>query len=262
MQISLPKHIIAAGLLTIISHAVSAANPVTVSDDTFVQVATGTADTNYGTNGSLIVKNTANGDRTRIVFLKFNLSQEAGTFSPTDGLNIAVNVQNGTLPLIKEFQIWGLKTQKSWTETNLTWNTANPGVVAMGSYSPQYYYGINPSEADLLHTCIAPAGTPTFEVFCDSPELLAYMNANVGQNEVTLIIRRNDRQNGTNLSFASKEATGGENNEVGYYTPTFGPAGYFARTSAQAMPVPSLPIWSLLSLTALLAAFGVRRIKK
>lgn len=265
MQIK-PTSVLAAGLLTMISHAASAANPVTVSDDTFVQPlgypTSDTADINYGTNASLLVKNTSNGENTRIVFLKFDLSQETGTFSSTDGLNIAVNQQNGTSQ-IEQFEIWGLKTQASWTETDLTWNTANSDVVSMGEdYTDQAYYGINPAEADLLDVCNAPAGTPTFEIFCDSPDLLAYMDANVGESEVTLIIRRNDTSVGSNLSFASKEATGGENSEARYYIPAFGPQGYFARSSAQTMPVPSLPIWGLLSLSALLAAFGVRRIQR
>lgn len=75
------------------SQTIFAANPVTVSDDTFVQPLSSsdsTAETNYGTNASLFVKNTSTGENTRFIFLKFDLSQETGAFLATDGVNIAV----------------------------------------------------------------------------------------------------------------------------------------------------------------------------
>lgn len=283
---SLAIKTVTAIALLFLGAVAQASEPVFVSDDTFVQPANIQGDTSnnsFGDNPSILLKN--NGTvtspvNTRLGFLRFDLSGLTAPFVAADGLNVAVNANNnGTAGTVQtfEFEIWGLKENPEWSEDNLTWNTADANLVRLGQdFASQAAWGFDPDdlfgtpEPSPLATCTTPAQVPTFKYFCTSPELVAYMNSNLGEGSVTLALRRTDTNPGTNFAFHSKEASGsldslstpangGSQDQLGFFTPMFGPAERFLPTTPP-LPVPTLPFWSLMILIGLLGMAGVRQL--
>ncbi len=265
-------------MFLLLGAAAQASEPVFVTDDTWVEADA--VDTNFGDISSVIIKNNGTGNgNVRLGFLRFDLGGLTAPFDDTDGLNVAVNTNNnGTAGTVQtfEFEIWGLKENPEWSEDSLTWNTADASLVGLGEdfdsqaawgFDPQGLFGTPPSA---LATCTTPAQTPTFKYFCTSPELVAYMNSNLGEGSVTLALRRTDTNPGTNFAFHSKEASGsleslstpangGSQDQTGFFTPMFGPAERFLPTTPP-LPVPALPLWSLMILIGLLGMVGVRQL--
>ena len=253
--------IILCGMAAVFAQASLAAGPSPVVADTFVEADEGSK--NAGSAGSVIIKNNPiNNINVRIGFLRFDLSGEDGTFQRTDGLNMAIS--NADVPPY-EFEIWGLNANTSWDESTLTWATANSDVVTIDTgYTGQDAWGFDTDAATLLATCDTPSdATPTYEFFCGSANLVSYMNSNIGESDVTLLIRRTDTDAKANFAFLSKEAAAGPDDEVGFYIPTFGAEGRFGgpEVARESVPVPTLPIWSLLGLVSALGWIARRRLR-
>jgi hypothetical protein len=225
------------------------AQTVTVSDDAYVQANNPT--TNYGSAVFLAIKNNgSNSTNVRLSYLKFDLSNTSTSSFPTGhALNLVVTTANqGAVPTPPQnqipnpiaagpaafsYEVWGLIANTNWAQGTITWNTAlaNPNLgYNYPDGSPQSRYGFDPNQAKLLATCSVPAypiSALPYVVSCKSTELLNYMNQNIGQARVTLLMRRPDTNAQANFGFASLE------DSQGIHASTFGPAGLVGISPAQ-----------------------------
>lgn len=97
----------------------SAGTSVFASDDAYVRGGT-YADTNYGSDGTLLVKDSTTSSYDRKTYLKFDLSDYfSGVTSAI--LRLYGNVTEGTSPVaINAYTV----SSDSWNESSITWNTA------------------------------------------------------------------------------------------------------------------------------------------
>ena len=218
----------------------ASAQTVVVTDDAYVQANNPT--TNYGLSAALALKNNgSNNVNVRLSYLKFDLSNTSSSFPTGHALNLVVTTANqGSIPTPPQnqipnpvavgpaafsYEVWGLLANTDWAQGSITWNTAlaSPGLgYNYPDGSPQARYGFNPNQAKLLATCSVPAypiSALPYVVSCKSSELLNFMNQNIGQARVTLLMRRPDTNAQANFGFAALE------DRQGIYASTFGPAG-------------------------------------
>ena len=188
-------------LLAVVLSLMNSAQAGEATADTFVRGAEN-GDTNYGTGGSVTIKN-ANGDSyDRKGYLRFDVSGMVSDAS----LDLTVSTNNngggGTIPQTFTVEVYGLaeSLDHTWIEDEITWNNA-PGNDTSSSELT--------ADATLLGSFIVdplPVGNP---VSFSDPNLIDFINSDT-DNQITLILRRTAGTSSShNLAFASKESTSG-----------------------------------------------------
>lgn len=170
-------------------------------------IAGGNANTNYGTSGSLLVKNVSPPDSfTRKVYLRFDLSTITTSITEASlGITVGANNNgNASIPSSFNVTVFGLKDNNSaenWGETTITWNNA-PGNINSGS-------SFDSTTTVVLGTlAITTSDVAGTRVNFSSSALLEFLQADT-DDSVTIMLARTDTRVGENLSFNAKEAGDG-----------------------------------------------------
>ncbi len=169
--------------------------------DTFVRGA-GNGDTNYGSGGSVTLKNANGNSYDRKGYLRFDVAGAASEAS----LDLTVSTNNngggGTTPQTFTVEVYGLaeSLDHTWAEDEITWNNAPGNDTASSDFG---------ADATLLGSFIVdplPAGNT---VSFSDPALVDFINSD-NDNQITLMLRRTAGTSSShNLVFASKENTSG-----------------------------------------------------
>jgi len=209
------KRIYVVSLVVLALSLINSAQAGEATADTFVRGADN-GDTNYGSGGSVTIKNANGNSYDRKGYLRFDI---AGAVSEAS-LDLTVSTNNngggGTTPQTFTVEVYGLaeSLDHTWVENEITWNNAPGNDTASSDFS---------AEATLLGSFIVdplPAGNT---VSFSDPALVDFINSDI-DNQITLMLRRTAGTSSShNLAFASKE------NTSGYSAPTLN-----AEVSAQA----------------------------
>ena len=156
--------------------------------------------TNYGTGGSVTLKNTGGNSYDRKGYIRFDI---AGTIAEAS-LDLTVSTNNegggGTTPQTFTIEVYGLaeSLDHTWTENDITWNNAPGNDISSSNFT---------ADATLLGSFIVePMPVGNIVSFSD-PNLVDFINSDT-DNQITLLLRRTVGTSGShNLVFASKENT-------------------------------------------------------
>ncbi len=181
-------------------HADTSFNPVA---DSYIRNSTLT--TNYGTQ-STIVCNNANG--IRVMYLKFDLSSIT---APITRLQFNITATTGNAGNI--FNVYGLTSGESWTETGITWSNA-PGIVQTNTNSGDVLANTlkasDLSGSGTVLASFASAVSGTVNVFdVTSGPVLNFVNAD-SDKVVTFVIAEADPSDQAGDIFDSREASSGK----------------------------------------------------
>jgi hypothetical protein len=170
----------------------------------------------HGSATSLYARYIGGGSRCSMTYLRFDISQEAGSFT---GTTLSLN-EVWAKGAAKTLQVYGLvdETLDSWVESTTCYANA-PGMLTPSQGNDLGYYAIDSTKLTLLGTItvpVAPAGTSSSGgtvnvVFTSDPTLLdlgSFLNQDTN-NLVTLVIINASGTSGSNSEdrFASKENT-------------------------------------------------------
>ena len=158
------------------------------SADTFVNDGS-SANTNFGTNASLLIKNAGTANYDRVTYLKFDLTKVTGTISAAKlalTLN-AVYAPSGVTSM--PVQAFGV-ADTTWTESGMTWNTAVASDNLTNSIT---------STGTYINSTVVPTTLGTY-----SWDLSSYLADKAGK--IVTIQLMDDKYDGTVLLFNSKEA--------------------------------------------------------
>ncbi|EDY20747.1 hypothetical protein CfE428DRAFT_1944 [Chthoniobacter flavus Ellin428] len=200
---------LACGVLALffLTPVVQAQSPITAAADAYVQASGTSADTNYGTQSVLAVKQggpTVNG-LDRKTYIRFNLGS-----APTGGFTSASFKLTATtgwpVGTAVTFSVYGLRDLSAgdvgggWDESSITWNNAPANDTA----SPDGFL----SDAIPLGTFTVIGSASAQVVSFTSPELITFLN-NDTNKLVTLCLSRVDTNAADNTSFNSHESGSG-----------------------------------------------------
>jgi len=155
-------------------------------------------DTNYGTGGSVTLKNSGGNSYDRKGYIRFDVADTVSEAS----LVMTVSTNNegggGTTPQTFTIEVYGLaeSLDHTWTETDITWNNAPGNNTSNSDFN---------EDATLLGSFIVePLPVGNIVSFSD-PNLVDFINSDT-DNQVTLLLRRTVGTSGShNIAFASKE---------------------------------------------------------
>jgi len=162
-----------------------------------------TVATNYGTATSLLVNN-ANG--IRLSFIRFDLSAITG---PVTGLKLALPVASAASG--QEFNVYGLVSGESWTETGLTWNNAPAVVTTMVASSGTLADFIKTSDLYATGTILSSfvtgaAGTIDTAFDATTGDVLNFVNQDADQ-VVTFVIAESGASDVSGVGWNSSEVS-------------------------------------------------------
>ena len=155
--------------------------------------------TNYGSDGQLLIKNSNGNSYDRKVYIRFDI---AGTTAEAS-LDLTVSVNNegggGTTPQTFTVEVYGLaeSLDHTWTENEITWNNAPANSASDHNFT---------ADAMLLGSFIVDQTPAGDTVSFSDPALVDFIN-NDTDNQITLSLRRTTGNSSHNLGFASKENT-------------------------------------------------------
>ena len=173
------------------------------SADAFVRAGsdatTNFATTNFGTEPTLVVKNSATAATQRKSYIRFNLAGQDISAAPNASLQFAVS---SAWVDATPWQVYGLKNAdagESWGESTITWNNAPANTTSSGD-------GLVSSRVTLLGTLATTGAQPLGEVLeLRSAALDAFLLADT-DDRVTFILTRASTAAGNSI-VASKEDT-------------------------------------------------------
>jgi hypothetical protein len=157
--------------------------------------------TNYGTGGSVTLKNSGGNSYDRKGYIRFEITGAASEASLE--LTVSTNNQGGTeapTPQTFTIEVYGLaeSLDHTWTETDITWNNAPGNDTSSSDFT---------ADATLLGSFIVePIPVGNVVSFSD-PNLVDFINSDT-DNQITLLLRRTAGTSSShNVAFASKENT-------------------------------------------------------
>ncbi len=165
--------------------------------DSFIRL--GQANTNFGAQGGVVVKDSNAGSTTRLGYLRFDLSGSSNNFNDaTLTLDVVTNNQGGggSTPQVHTVNIYGLNdgVGENWGEGTITFNNA-PG------NGPTEFVN---ADTTLLGTITVPAVATPNTINFQSGALAAFLNQDT-DGQATIILQRDGGNGGHNLVFSSKE---------------------------------------------------------
>ncbi|UCF16801.1 MAG: LamG domain-containing protein, partial [Phycisphaerales bacterium] len=169
--------------------------------DTFVRGADN-GDTNYGSGGSVTIKNANGNSYDRKGYIRFDIAGKTSEAS----LELTVSTNNngggGTIPQTFTVEVYGLaeSLDHTWTETDITWNNAPGNDTSSSNFT---------ADATLLgFFVVEPLPVGNVVSFSD-PALDDLINSDT-DGQITILVRRTPGASSShNLAFASKENTSG-----------------------------------------------------
>ncbi|MHC4507624.1 MAG: CBM96 family carbohydrate-binding protein [Planctomycetota bacterium] len=178
---------------------ISSAQAVEPTDDAYVR-GPGNDNTNYGSSGSVTLKNSGGSSYDRKGYIRFEV---AGAVSDAS-IELTVSTNNngggGTIPQTFTIEVYGLAEHldHTWTETDITWSNAPGNDTSSSDFT---------ADATLLGTFVVePIPVGNVVSFSD-PALVDFINSDT-DNEITILLRRTAGTSSShNVAFASKEHT-------------------------------------------------------
>jgi len=169
--------------------------------DTFVRGAEN-GDINYGSGGSVTIKNSNGNGYDRKGYLRFDVGGTASEASLVLTVSTNNNGGGGTTPQTFTIEVYGLaeSLDHTWVENEITWNNAPANDTASSDFT---------EDATLLGSFIVdPLPVGNVVSFSD-PALVDFINSDT-DNQITLMLRRTAGTSSShNVAFASKENTSG-----------------------------------------------------
>ena len=165
--------------------------------DTFVRGADN-GDTNYGTGGSVTLKNSGGNSYDRKGYIRFDVADVVSEASLV--LTVSTNNEGGggTTPQTFTIEVYGLAESLDhiWIESDITWNNAPGNDMSSSNFT---------ADATLLGSFIVePISVGNVVSFSD-PNLVDFINSDT-DNQITLLLRRTvGTSSSHNVAFASKE---------------------------------------------------------
>ncbi|TKJ37724.1 MAG: hypothetical protein CEE38_06530 [Planctomycetes bacterium B3_Pla] len=156
--------------------------------------------TNYGTGGSVTLKNSGGNSYDRKGYIRFDVADVVSEASLV--LTVSTNNEGGggTTPQTFTIEVYGLaeSLDHTWTESDITWNNAPGNDTSSSNFT---------ADATLLGSFIVePIPVGNVVSFSD-PNLVDFINSDT-DNQITLLLRRTAGTSSShNVAFASKENT-------------------------------------------------------
>ncbi len=155
--------------------------------------------TNYGTGGSVTLKNSGGNSYDRKGYIRFDVS---GTVMEASlDLTVSTNNPGGTDPPTPQtftVEVYGLaeSLDHTWVEDTITWNNAPGNDTSSSNFT---------SDAMLLGSFVVDQTPVGDTITFSDPNLVDFINADT-DNQITLMLRRTPGTSSShNLAFASKE---------------------------------------------------------
>jgi len=154
--------------------------------------------TNYGTGGSVTLKNSGGNSYDRKGYIRFDVADVVSEASLV--LTVSTNNEGGggTTPQTFTIEVYGLaeSLDHTWTENDITWNNAPGNDTSSSNFT---------ADATLLGSFIVePIPVGNVVSFSD-PNLVDFINSDT-DNQITLLLRRTAGTSSShNVAFASKE---------------------------------------------------------
>ena len=190
-------------LLTTASHGAT----IVTSADSFIQRGTGTdatAQTNFGDDATLVVKNAGTGSTTRKAYLLFDLSTITTTIA-TASIDLTLLVNSGTTTKTIDFSFANTLTN-TFNEIDTVANS-NSGIDWVNAPNNGSGNALTGNTTYLNNQNIASSVAGGTILSYGNAALVNYLNDEItnGNDEALIIIRRTDNSPGDNLTFYSKD---------------------------------------------------------
>ncbi len=169
---ALPKLLATLVLALAAGHCAAAVITTAQGDgaDTFIQL--GSAGSNFGAAGQVVIKDAGGSGTTRKGYLRFDLSAETGAFLDAELLlDVVLNNSSGANPPPNEYtvRVYGLNDghpDEGWGESTITWNNAPANVTSNNLIG---------EGATFLGRFTVPAQEPTYQVSFSNPNLWNFL---------------------------------------------------------------------------------------